>query len=100
MQHMTSIYESGTAPPILTRHRLRIAREHAGLEQGELANAIGVSRNTISNAENGKVSPRRIVLNAWALACDVPVSWLRGEDSPGPRPMQPVDERTGLPSAA
>src|SRR5512139_3346054 len=34
---MTTAYESGTPPEILLRHRLRIAREHAGLEQDELA---------------------------------------------------------------
>ncbi len=78
---MTSAYESGQVPPILQRHRLRIAREFAGLEQEELAEVIGVSRNTIGNAEKGRVRPRRIVLNAWALACGVPVSWLNG-DSP------------------
>lgn len=34
---MTSAYETGQVPPIQVHHRLRIAREWAGLEQGELA---------------------------------------------------------------
>jgi transcriptional regulator with XRE-family HTH domain len=86
---MTTAYESGTVPPVLVRHRLRIAREYAGFEQDELAELIGVSRNTISNAEKGKVEPRRITLNAWALACEVPVSWLKhGDDQPPPDPHQ------------
>ena len=92
---MTSAYESGQVPPILVRHRLRIAREYAGLEQDELANQIGVSRNTVGNAERGHVTPRRIVLNAWALVCGVPVSWIiTGEGlpgGPGPGTDQPVD---------
>lgn len=73
---MTSAYESGTVPPVLVQHRLRIAREYAGLEQEQLAELIGVSRNTVSNAEKGRGKARKITLNAWALACGVPVSWL------------------------
>ncbi|OBJ48119.1 hypothetical protein A9W94_00590, partial [Mycobacterium asiaticum] len=90
MQHMTTAYESGNVPPIEIRHRLRIAREFAGLEQRELADLIGVSRNTIGNAETGGVKPRRITLNAWALACGVPVSWILNGDGPaGKPPMHP-----------
>ena len=85
---MTSAYEQGSVPTIQVRHRLRIAREYAGLDQGQLADLIGVSRNTISNAECGAVQARKIVINAWALACGVPASWIAtGEpqgDGPGP----------------
>lgn len=73
---MTTAYESGNVPQIEVRHRLRIAREFAGLEQDELAERIGVSRNTVGNSEKGRVKPRKITLNAWALACGVPVSWI------------------------
>ncbi|QDH92483.1 immunity repressor [Gordonia phage Dmitri] len=64
-------------------HRLRIAREWAGLEQSELADLIGISRQSVSKAESGKTEPRRITLNAWALATGVPVSWLRNGEAPG-----------------
>lgn len=73
---MTTAYESGNVPEILVHHRLRIAREYAGLEQEELAQRIGVSRNTVGNAEKGRGKQRKITLNAWALACGVPVSWI------------------------
>jgi DNA-binding XRE family transcriptional regulator len=73
---MTSAYDAGTPPEIKVRHRLRIAREEASLEQGELADLIGVSRQSISAAESGKSEPRKITLNAWALATGVPVKWL------------------------
>lgn len=58
--------------------RLRKAREHAGMEQGELASRIGVSRNTISNYElgRGQRPPKVIVLRAWAHECGVPYEWL------------------------
>jgi DNA-binding XRE family transcriptional regulator len=73
---MTSAYEQGEIPAIELRHRLRIAREYAGYERDELADTIEVSRNTIGNAESGRTHPRKIMLNAWALACGVPVTWL------------------------
>jgi transcriptional regulator with XRE-family HTH domain len=61
------------------------------LKQEELAAAMGVGRTVVSDAEKGKRPPRKIVLNAWALATGVPISWLeRGdggwyppEDEPG-----------------
>lgn len=81
---MTTAYEAGKIPQILMRHRLRIAREAAGLEQADLAGLMGVSRNTVGNAESGKTDPRKIVLNAWALATGVPVSWLERGESPQP----------------
>jgi transcriptional regulator with XRE-family HTH domain len=82
---MTHAYEGGHVPPIRLKQRFRIAREEAGLEQTELAERMGVSRNVVSNAESGRTRPRKIVFNAWALACGVPVSWLEngvGDDSP------------------
>lgn len=91
---MTSAYEGGTIPPIQMQHRLRIAREWAGLEQGELADRIGISRQSVGNAENGRVTPRKITLNAWALATGVPASWLRtGEVPPTPDDGCPQSER-------
>ena len=73
---MTSAYEHGEVPPIEVRHRLRIARERAGLDQDQLAERMAVTRSTISNAEQGKGSPRRSTVNAWALATGVKASWL------------------------
>ena len=57
--------------------RLRKAREHAGLEQSELADRMGVGRNTVSNYERAAHEPREIVLRAWATATGVPLEWLR-----------------------
>ena len=62
---------------------LRKAREHAELEQADLATAIGVSRNTVINYERGKVQPRKHVVMAWALATGVPVVWLETGNAPG-----------------
>ena len=90
---MTSAYDQGTIPLIEVRHRLRIARESAGMDQEELAGTIGVSRNTISNIEKGnlKQPPRKIVINAWALACGVPVGWVLTGDNGPPGPDGPTN---------
>ena len=89
---MTSAYEQGVVPKIEIRHRLRIAREFAGYEREELADKIEVSRNTIGNAESGRTAPRKIMINAWALACAVPVSWILT----GKHPTDHPDGGSGL----
>ncbi|VAW60348.1 hypothetical protein MNBD_GAMMA11-2583 [hydrothermal vent metagenome] len=38
--------------------RLSYLRKKAGLTQGELADRIGVARNTIGSIERGKLSPK------------------------------------------
>lgn len=72
----------GAEPPIELRHRLQIAREWAGYEQLQLAEEMGVSRNTISNYEHGRTTPRKLVLNAWAMACGVSMDWILGRSQP------------------
>ncbi|MGI9124170.1 MAG: helix-turn-helix transcriptional regulator, partial [Mycobacterium sp.] len=79
----------GEVPTIEIRHRMRIAREYAGLEQEQLAERMGVSRTTVGNAETGRVKPRKIVVNAWAMACGVPVSWILTGQSGGANPDGP-----------
>ena len=63
-------------PPVELRHRLRIAREYASLDQTELAELMCVSRSTISNAERGHGATRKIVINAWSNATGVSKQWL------------------------
>ncbi|WP_217256992.1 helix-turn-helix domain-containing protein [Mycobacteroides abscessus] len=93
--HMTVAYETGTIPPMRLRYRLQIAREEAQLDQRQLAEMMGVGRSVIGNCEKGRTVPKKIVLNAWALACGVPVSWLaegEGEQPPegdGPSVVRP-----------
>ena len=56
--------------------RLRKARETADLDQTQLAELIGVSRNSVSAAERGASKPRKPVLIAWAFATRVPFEGL------------------------
>jgi transcriptional regulator with XRE-family HTH domain len=64
------------APKWTLADRLMKSRRHAGLEQPELADAIGIARSSLSAYENGHRTPRRPVLLSWALATGVPLEWL------------------------
>lgn len=59
--------------------RLRKARRSAGLSSADLAERIGVSRNTVSNYENGRVKPRRAALRRWAEVTGLSLDELLGE---------------------
>ncbi|WP_083777907.1 helix-turn-helix domain-containing protein [Segniliparus rotundus] len=75
-------YESGAIPEINLPQRLRLAREYAGLNQGELAEHIGVSIRSVNNSEAGKSVPRPVLLKAWALATGVRLSWIETGSTP------------------
>lgn len=63
-----TIQQAGLIPTFTLADRLRKAREVAQLDQVELADEIGISRQTVSNYETGSTQPRKIALKAWALA--------------------------------
>ena len=44
-------------PKLQFKNRLKEARTEAGLSQGELAQLVGVSRNTVSSIETGQFNP-------------------------------------------
>lgn len=55
---------------------LREAREAAGLTQGQLAEAIGVSRKTINTVENGVFVPSTVIALKLARVLGCPVEAL------------------------
>lgn len=63
--------------------RLAKARRHAGMEQGEMAKALGVSRPTISTWERDENQPRNLldVAQRWADLTGVEIGWLLGMGS-------------------
>ncbi len=67
--------------------RLRKARQSAGFEQSDFAEATGIARGTIHNYEQDKTRPKRPYLLTWAMATGVPIEWL--EDGQAPRPTPP-----------
>ena len=69
-------------PQFTMSDRLRKARELTGLDKGQFADELGVSRNSVANAEAGHSQPRRITLRAWALRTGVPLEWLETGKTP------------------
>lgn len=68
---------TGGVPQFTIGDRLRKSRETTGMDQGQFAEHIGVSRGTVSNYErDAGEHPRPIVLKAWAMATGVPLSWI------------------------
>ncbi len=55
---------------LILRNRLKDARTEAGLTQKELAEHIGVSRNTISSIETGEFCPTSKLALILSIALD------------------------------
>lgn len=58
------------------RARLKLAREMAGLKQGEAAEALGLDQGSISEWETGKVEPSPGALVKLAALYGVSIDWL------------------------
>lgn len=74
---MTAQRSEATVPQWTLGDRLRKAREHAAISSQQMADALDLSRNSITNYEHGRTRPSTLVLRAWALATGVPLEWLR-----------------------
>ena len=55
---------------LILKNRLKEARTEAGLSQGQLAEAVGVSRNTISSIETGQFCPTAKLALVICIALD------------------------------
>lgn len=60
------------------RHRLALALDHSGVSVHDMADELGVSRNTVGNYLAGRTMPHKAVLRVWAMRCGVPFEWLAG----------------------
>lgn len=80
-----STQPSGVIPEFTMADRLRKARETTGMDQGAFAKTLGISRNSVSNAETGATHPIRLIIEAWSRETGVPIRWLTtGEVPQGP----------------
>lgn len=70
-------------PRFELRDRLRKAREVKQLSRDELADLLGVHRNTVANYETGRQVPTRATVLAWAMVTDCPAEWLEHGDRRG-----------------
>lgn len=73
--------------------RIRIAREMAGLSQGQVAKVLGLHRPSVSEAEAGNRAVSAEELGRMAELYDVPIAWLMGE---GVERLDPRDDRIQL----
>lgn len=83
---MTTAPYEGPVPTFTQGDRLRKARELTGMKQREFGELIGVSHQTVTNAEKQHRSVRKITLNAWAMATGVPLEWLETGKAPRQKP--------------
>jgi transcriptional regulator with XRE-family HTH domain len=64
--------------------RLRKALRTSGTGVQEIADYLGVARNTVSTWINGKITPSKQTQRLWALRCGVPYEWLVAGEFPSP----------------
>ena len=55
---------------LVLKNRLRVARAEKNISQGELADMVGVSRNTISSIETGQFNPTAKLALILCIALD------------------------------
>ena len=56
---------------LVLRNNLKAVRTEKGLSQGQLAQMVGVSRNTISSIETGQFNPTAKLALVLCIALDV-----------------------------
>lgn len=77
MDTMTVQQQPGIVPEFTRGDRFRKARELTGLGQREFADEIGVSVQTVTNAEKDHTKTvRRITAYAWRMRTGVDLDWL------------------------
>ena len=70
--------------------RIRRRRKDLNLSQERLAAAAGINQGYLSQIENDKVSPRKLTIDALAIALDLPQGVLigKGRDHDTPQPWE------------
>lgn len=74
--------EQTTLTPVWTLgDRLRKARDFADITSADMAERLGVSRNTITNYENDHTRPSLLAVRAYSDETGVDLDWLAGDDA-------------------
>lgn len=77
--------------------RLAKSLKVGGVGKREMAEHLGVARNTVTNYLSGRTTPTVSTLRVWALRCGVPFEWLRDGVDPPANPSGPDGTTSGLP---
>ena len=88
--------ERERVPQFKQHHRLRLALEVAGLSVQDMADYLGVERNSVGRWINGHTAPRKQTLRLWALYCGVPLEWLETGQAPAEKPGPDIARSEGL----
>ena len=80
---MSNAPAEGTIPEFDLADRLRKALRVADVSVQEIADYLGVSRNTVGAWINGRVVPGKAFVRLWAMRTGVPYEWLSTGESPG-----------------
>lgn len=73
--------------------KLRESRKAKDMNQTELAQAVGLSRRSLFNYENGRAVPRSNVIRKLAETLDVTVEYLTNDDTDDPDANRANEER-------
>jgi transcriptional regulator with XRE-family HTH domain len=78
---MSQMVETDQVPEWTLGWRLQRALAHAGVSVEEMADELGVTRQTIGRWLHERGEPKRGYLKLWALRTGVPLAWLMGAGS-------------------
>lgn len=87
---MSEAPNEGVVPQWTVGDRMGKSLAHSGVSVADMADYLGVHRNTISAYTNSRQAPKRQTLLLWAMRTGVPVEWLEtGELAPQSPPTPP-----------
>lgn len=80
--------------------RMTKALRASGIKSNDMAEYLGMSRTSVSNWINGRISPDTRTLRLFALRTGVPYEWLvtgdmNGQNGPGGGNVRPIDYKAG-----
>lgn len=83
----------GVIPAIKLGDRLGLSLKHANVSHQEMADYLGVSRNTIGNYLSERTHADKRTLMLWSMRTGVDLEWLRTGQAPAAPPTPPGEDR-------
>jgi transcriptional regulator with XRE-family HTH domain len=93
---MSEMPAPGTVPEWDQADRLAKALQHRGIKVQQMADYLGVSRNTIGNYLSRRSKPDKRTLLLWAMKTGVPREWLEDGKTPPDDPDGGGVRREGI----